>query len=167
MFRTKRLLWAPFVLLVGSFVAALGIPYDGLDANVAGILVLYVQMAFLPQGLIIYLIAGFLAPRGSYLVGLLLGVVNALLLGVYTIVRSEEVLAGGDPSQAQAGLLLLVGYAVVVGPIAAAFAAWYRSFLNRMGEQGRERRRAKEAEQAKKAREERRAAKRPASKTSA
>lgn len=160
MFRTRRLLWLPFVLLLASFVVALTLHFDETDNE---FLALFVQMALFPQGLIVFLLAGFLAPRASYLVGFLLGVIDALLLLVlFGVVRGQETVASaGD--QAPVGLAIFVGYAVVVGPLAAAFAAWYRSFLNRMGSQGRERRMAREAEQAKKRREEKRAAKRPAS----
>ena len=169
MFRTRRLLWLPFVLLLGSFFAALGMPYTGLDAGVAQFLALYVQMAFLPQGLIVFLIGGFVATRGAYLVGFILGVANAVLLLIFAALRTEAVLAAGtDPSaagEAQVGLTLLIGYALVVGPLAAAFAAWYRNFLNRMGAQGRERRVARETERQKKLKEEARAARRPARKT--
>ena len=168
MFRTRRLLWLPFMVLLGSFVVALGMPFSGLDPGVAQFLALYVQMAFLPQGLIVFLIGGFLARRAAYLVGLLLGIANAILLVIFVALRNEEVLAAGDgaaPGEAQVGLTLLIGYALVVGPIAAAFAAWYRSFLNRMGEQGRERRVRAEAERQRKLKEEARAARRPARKT--
>lgn len=170
MFRTRRLLWLPFLLLVSSFVVALAMPFNGIDPSVSQFLFIFVQMAFLPQGLIVFLLAGFLAPRASYLVGFILGLINAGLLLLFAAIRSEAVLAAGTDQQAesQVGLALLLGYALVVGPLAAAFAAWYRSFLNRMGTQGRERRVAREAELAKRRREEKRAAKRPAnSKTSA
>jgi hypothetical protein len=170
MLRTRRLLWVPFVLLLSSFVVALAMPFDGIDPSVSQFLFIFVQMAFLPQGLIVFLLAGFLAPRASYLVGFILGLINAGLLLLFAAIRSEAVLAAGTDQQAesQVGLALLIGYALVVGPLAAAFAAWYRSFLNRMGTQGRERRMAREAELAKRRREEKRSAKRPAnSKTSA
>ena len=172
MFRAKPLLWLPFLLLIGSFFIALGLPFTGLDPTLIQILFFAFQFFFLPQGLATFLVGGFLAPRASYLVGLLLGVLNAALLLIFAVIRSEEVLAsappGTDPGEAQVGLALLVGYALVVGPIAAAFAAWYRGFLNRMGASGRNRRLVKEQEEAQKRRDEKRAAKRPAnSKTGA
>lgn len=168
MFRTRRMLWLPFVLLLASFFVALGLPFDGLDDGVRQLLFIFVQMVFVPSGLITFLLGGFLAPRASYLVGALLGVENAVLLALFLLVRSDQIPANATGSEAPVGLAIYVGYALVVGPLAAAFAAWYRSFLNRMGSQGRERRMAREAEQARKRRDEKRAAKRPAnSKTGA
>lgn len=162
MFRTRRLLWLPFILLLGSFFVALGIPYPGLDRGIAQVLSFYVQSVFIPSGLITFLVGGFLAPRAAYLVGALLGVMNAILLAIYLAVRSDLLPPEVSSSEGQVSLVVFVGYALVVGPLAAAFAAWYRGFFNRMGAQGRDRRLAREAEQAKKQREERRAAKRPA-----
>ena len=167
-FRTKRTLWIPFIALIGAFFVALGMPYDGVDSGVQQILFLVFQMAFLPQGLIIYLIGGFLAPRAAYLVGFLLGALNALLVIVFVVVRSDTLLdtaqTDGQPAATPGSVLpILVFYAVVVGPLAAAFASWYRSFLNRMNENSRTRRAEREAELARKKRDERRAAKRPVS----
>jgi hypothetical protein len=168
MFRTKRTLWIPFVVLVAAFVVALGLPYNGVDAGIVSLLLLFFQMAFLPQGLVIYLVGGFLAPRAAYLVGFLLGLLNSLLLIVFVIVRSDFFLdtaqSGGQPPPTPGNVLpILIGYAVVIGPLAAAFAAWYRNFLNRMNENSRVRRAEREAEQARKNREAKRAAKRPVS----
>jgi hypothetical protein len=168
MFRTKRLLWLPFVLLLASFFVALGLPYAAIDQGIAQLLFLFVCMVFVPSGLFTFLIGGFLAPRASYLVGALLGFENAVLLALFLLVRSDQIPVSATSDQAPVGLAIYVGYALVVGPLAAAFAAWYRNFLNRMGTQGRDRRAAREAELAKKRRDEKRAAKRPAnSKTSA
>jgi hypothetical protein len=168
MFRTKRLLWLPFVLLLASFFVALGLPYATLDQSIAQLLFIFVSMVFVPSGLITFLIGGFLAPRASYLVGALLGFENAVLLALFLLVRSDQIPVSATSDQAPVGLAIYVGYALVVGPLAAAFAAWYRNFLNRMGTQGRDRRAARELELAKKRRDEKRAAKRPAnSKTSA
>lgn len=169
MFQTKRTLWIPFGVLIAAFVVALGLPYQGVDASIVSFLLLFFQMAFLPQGLVIYLVGGFLAPRAAYLVGFLLGLLNALLLILFVIIRSDFFLdtsQGGsaDPAAAPGNVLpILIGYAVVIGPLAAAFAAWYRGFLNRMNENSRSRRADREAELARKKRDERRAAKRPVS----
>lgn len=168
MFQTKRTLWIPFAVLVAAFVVALGLPYNGVDSSIVSFLLLFFQMAFLPQGLVIYLVGGFLAPRAAYLVGFLLGLVNALLLIVFVFVRSDFFLdtaqGSANPAAAPGNVLpILIGYAVVIGPLAAAFAAWYRGFLNRMNDNSRARRAEREAEVARKKRDERRAAKRPVS----
>jgi hypothetical protein len=168
MFRSRRLLWLPFVLLLASFIVAIGLPFEGLDDGIRQLLFIFVQMVFVPSGLITFLLGGFLAPRAAYLVGALLGVENAALLALFLVLRSDQIPTSATGSEAPISLAIFVGYALVVGPLAAAFAAWYRSFLNRMGAQGRERRAAREADMARKRRDEKRAAKRPAnSKTGA
>jgi hypothetical protein len=166
MFRTKRTLWIPFLVLIAAFFVALGLPYNGVDAGIVSLLLLFFQMAFLPQGLIIYLVGGFLAPRASYLIGFLLGVLNSILLILFVIIRSDFFLAAsganGEPAPTPGNILpILLGYALFIGPLAAAFAAWYRGFLNRMNENSRNRRAEREAELKRKKRDEARAAKRP------
>jgi hypothetical protein len=167
MFRTKRTLWIPFIALIAAFFVALGLPYEGVDSGIVSILLLFFQMAFLPQGLIIYLVGGFLAPRASYLVGFLLGLLNTVLLFLFVIIRSDFFLQQGqssEPAPTPGNILpILVGYALFIGPLAAAFAAWYRGFLNRMNANSQARRAERDAEARRKKRDEARAAKRSVS----
>ena len=166
MFRTKRTLWIPFIVLIAAFFVALGLPYNGVDQGIVSLLLLFFQMAFLPQGLIIYLVGGFLAPRASYLVGFLLGLLNTLLLFLFVIIRSDFFLdtsQGGDPAASPGNILpVLIGYALFIGPLAAAFAAWYRGFLNRMNSNSAARRKEREDEARRKKRDQERAAKKQA-----
>jgi hypothetical protein len=166
MFRTKRTLWIPFIVLIAAFFVALGLPYNGVDQGIVSLLLLFFQMAFLPQGLIIYLVGGFLAPRASYLVGFLLGLLNVLLLFLFVIIRSDFFLSasqGGDPAASPGNILpILIGYALIIGPLAAAFAAWYRGFLNRMNSNSAARRKEREDEARRKKRDQDRAAKKQA-----
>jgi uncharacterized integral membrane protein len=162
MFRAKRLLWLPFILLLASFAIAAFVPVNALEPGTGAIISFFVQWFFIPTGLATYLVAGFLAPRAAYLVGFLVGILNAILLVIFAAIRSEEVLASSDPNQAQTGLALLIGYSLVIGPIAAAFASWYRGFLNRMSANSRMRQAERESAAKRKARDEKRAAKRPA-----
>jgi len=166
MFRTKPTLWIPFAALIAAFVVALGMPYSNVDGGIASILILVFQMAFLPNGLIIYFVGGFLAPRAAYLVGLLIGLLNTALLVAFFFIRGNEILAqqGTDQPPTTAGDILpvYIGYAIFIGPLAAAFAAWYRSFLNRMNANSAQRRNDRAAEAARKKRDAARAAKRAA-----
>jgi hypothetical protein len=171
-FRTRRrgipIMWLPFILIIVGFVLALLEPFQGLDAGIAGILAFYVQTFFIPTGLLTFLLAGFMAPRASYLVGFIVGVFNAVLLVIaFGVVLNSQIIAvAGD--QASTAIFWMIGYALLIGPLAAAFAAWYRNFLNRMNTQSRDRRIAREVEAAKKRKEEARAARRPVrTKTSA
>jgi hypothetical protein len=168
MFRTKRTLWIPFLVLIAAFFVALGLPYNGLDSGIVSLLLLFFQMAFLPQGLIVYFVGGFLAPRAAYLVGFLLGLLNIVLLLLFVVIRSDFFLvpggdASGQPAPTPENILpVLIGYAVFIGPLAAAFAAWYRGFLNRMNANSSARRAEREAEAKRKKRDAEKAAKRPA-----
>src|SRR3954447_20468563 len=65
MFRTRRLLWLPFVLLLVGFVLAL--IFGALSTDIQQWAYLYFQYFFSPQALFTYFIGGFLAPRASYL----------------------------------------------------------------------------------------------------
>jgi hypothetical protein len=117
---------------------------------------LYVQIFFLPPALLTFFLAGYIAPRASYLVGALLGLLSGVLwiiLVLTTPVPTESPLAGlTDIGTVVIYLLALnVGY----GTFAAAFAGWYRDFLRRMRDQGTARRAEREAQERAKRREQR------------
>lgn len=168
-FAQRRLLWVPFLLAIVGFVAVL--VFAGLGTDIQGLASLYISFFFVPPALFTYFIAGFLAPRASYLVGFVLAVFVSLLWAI---------LAGGLGFLyvAEVGLVFLLpedirptavlqfaALSLVYGTLAAAFAGWYRDFLRRMNEQGRARRAAREAELARKRRDEKRSARRPAGST--
>ena len=150
-FRTRRLVWLPFLLVVVGFVLALliyGMPVD-LQTWVA----LYLQFFFVPQGLFVYFIAGFLAPRGSYLVGLLAGLASGVLYAI-AILATEPV---GIDAATQAGIqgdaVRSVIYGPILGAFAGGFAAWYRNFLRNMQANSNQRRAQKEVDARAKRRE--------------
>ena len=125
MLRTWRLLLPLGLLLVGLVLAFViyGIPAD-LQPWVA----LYLQLFFVPQGLILYLIGGALAPRASYLVGLILGVLSGLLYGVAIVATLP---AGSDVPASDAALSVL-SYAftgAVLGFLAGGFAGLVRYLI--------------------------------------
>jgi hypothetical protein len=75
------------------------------------------------------LVAGFFAPRGSYLLGLIIGLEQGV---VFTILASSIATQLGTPIPSdQVGNLLILSF--ITGPISgtlfAAAAAWYRRFL--------------------------------------
>jgi hypothetical protein len=154
----RLLILPPLMLLLGFVLVAVG---DQLPESVGGLPVsdgvaFYVQLFFLPPALLTFFIAGFLAPRASYLVGALLGILSGVLWSIL-------VLSGAglptDPSlpEQQADPLYTVVFLFALnvgyGTFAAAFAAWYRDFLRRMQEQGRARRAEREAKERAKRRE--------------
>jgi hypothetical protein len=160
-----RWMWVPFAMLLVSFVLVLlldgGTLPAGAPQDVAG---LYVSLTLPPTSLFVFFIGGFLATRASYLVGALLGIFDALLYTLlFVIVPSafsdtqlqEAGLTAGQSGDvlSPANLAPLWGIAVLVGILAAAFAAWYRRFLRSSQERAKANRAIREQEQARKAKE--------------
>lgn len=80
------------------------------------------------------LIAGFLAPRASYLIGLILGIAATLAYAFFAVAVLPTIAAEPLPSGMQASLI--IGMALlspVLGLLSAAAAAWYRRFLSLSG----------------------------------
>ena len=98
---------------------------------------------FLPYGLLPFFLAGFVAPRAAYLVGLLLGTLNGVLLLVYAFTRPAP---SGVTDLAPAALSF-AGVAIASGAIFSAFASWYRRFLRGSQERARARREERAREQ--------------------
>jgi hypothetical protein len=156
-FRTRRLVWLPFGLVLIGFVLALVI--YGMPAELQTWVALYLQFFFVPQGLFAYFIAGFLAPRASYLVGGLLGVLSGALYGI-ALVATLPVNANVPLTDAALTVASYTFTGVVLGTFAGGFAAWYRNFLRQMQENGQKRRADKEAQERAKRRAERQEARR-------
>jgi hypothetical protein len=153
-FRSKPLLWLPFVLVIIGFVLALVI--YGVPVDMQQWIALYLQFFLVPQGLFAYFIAGFLAPRASYLVGLILGILSGLLYGIAIIATLP---VGPDVPLDQAALSV-VSYMVtgaVLGAFAGGFAAWYRNFLRNMQQNSSQKRADREAQEREKRRQARQA----------
>jgi hypothetical protein len=165
MFRTRRLLWAPLLLLIGGLVGVL--LYPGLSPEIGSIVGFYIQFFFLPPALFTFFIAGFVAPRASYLVGFIYGVIWAILFGagylaVGNTVQSTDAPINTSPADPVAVFGQLLPLGILYGTLAAAFAAWYRDFLRQMQARGRDRRAEQEAKERAKRREERQEARRTA-----
>lgn len=163
MFRSRRLLWAPLLLLVGGLVVTLALP--GLPAQIGSIADLYIQFFFVPPALFTFFIAGFLAPRASYLVGLLYGLIAGGMWGAIILGPGMATsITTGTPTTVEPLVvifnMLLIGS--LYGTLAAAFAAWYRDFLRGMQERGKTRRAEQEAKERLKRRDERQEARRVA-----
>jgi hypothetical protein len=156
MFRTRKLLWVPFLMLFAGFVIDLLLRSGALtDEFIAGLAVTYWQLIMHPTGLFVFFIGGFIAPRASWLVGGLLGVVDALLLTLAVVIAVQ---AGWAATAIEGAVALedaaaLWTMAIVLGVLAAAFAAWYRNFLRSSQERARANRMARERERAEKAKE--------------
>ncbi len=164
MFRTRRLLWLPFVLLFVTFLFALLWIQGVLPADLGWLVSLAVELLLRPTGLFVFFIGGFLAPRASYLVGAILGLVDGILWALLgflvpgsTVTPEGQLETTGSPlTVADAVVFIMV--AVVVGILAASFAAWYRNFLRSSQERARQNRIARDQERAAKAKAEAKAA---------
>lgn len=151
-FRTTRLVWLPFGLVLVGFV--LGLLIYGIPADLQTWVALYLQFFFVPQGLFAYFIAGFVAPRASYLVGGLLGIMSGALYGI-AIVATLPVGTNVELSEAALSVLSYTFTGLVLGTFAGGFAAWYRNFLRGMQQNSRSRRADHESKERAKRREKR------------
>jgi hypothetical protein len=164
--RTRRLIWLPAVLLLAGFAIILVVP--ALPATIASIADLYLQFFFIPPALFTFFIAGYVAPRASYLVGLLYGLFASVLWSIVILGPGQSLAPAGTTPDGTAvtptdpvivvGNLLLIG--ALYGTLAGAFAAWYRDFLRGMRDRGVQQRAEREAKERAKRREERQEARR-------
>ena len=128
MFRSHRLLWIPVLLMLAAFVVAVALARGSLtDPNAGQWAALFVQFILAPPALAPIFIGGFVAPRASYLVGLLLGILNGVILAAVLLLTGTS-----DPAAAAnlpATILSFMLVASFSGLAIGAFAAWYRDFL--------------------------------------
>jgi len=163
MLRTRRMLWIPFIMLFATFVVALLWIRGGLPADLGWLVSLAVELLLRPTGLFVFFIGGFLAPRASYLVGAVLGIIDGILWALLGfLVPGSTVTADGKlvttgPALTLADAIVFILVATVVGILAASFAAWYRNFLRSSQERARQNRIAREQQQAAKAKADARA----------
>jgi hypothetical protein len=163
-FRSRRLLWVPLLLLVSGFAVILVLP--ALPPTIATVADLYIQFFFIPPALFTFFVAGYLAPRASYLVGFLYGVFASILWSIIILGpggaltptgTTGTATTPGDPFLVVSNMVLI---GALYGTLAGAFAAWYRDFLRGMRERGQQQRIDKEAKERAKRREERQEARR-------
>jgi hypothetical protein len=164
MFRTRRLLWVPVLMLLVAFALAVAADQGALPADLVTPAAYYVQLTLPPTALFPFFIGGFLAPRASYLVGFLLGLLDGVLIILWLTQRPAQATPGTPlPSATAADYLTLMFTAVLVGTFAAAFAAWYRGFLRQSQERARANRMARDEKQRAERKEAEREARRSAS----
>jgi hypothetical protein len=161
---SRRLMVVPPLMLAAGFVLTYLLAVGALAESVMDIAWMYIYIFFVPPALLTYFIGGFLAYRGSYLVGLVLGLLSGALLALllFTTGVGYGVGEGGEPGlvivpeDVRASFALgYLGTGALYGTFAAAFAAWYRDFLRRMQEQGKARRAERDARERAKRRDQR------------
>lgn len=146
---SRRMVLAPLALLAAGFV--LVFVYPGLSPDIQAFAGYYLQFFYFPPALFTFFLAGFFAPRASYLVGFIYGVIAGVAWFI-SLVPPEAV---PDASSFIGALATTLLYAIAYGTLAAALAAWYRDFLRGMQERGRQRRAQREIDERTRRREER------------
>jgi hypothetical protein len=138
----SRALWVPILITVGSTVAT---AVTGASDVVTGLLFTYFVVFPAVGGVFL---AGFLAPRASWLVGVIVGLTSALC---YIALGASGRLPAPFADQynldpTSVGISALI-YSPLLGAFFAAAAAWYRRFLalsspnrNRRAAQGQKQR---------------------------
>jgi hypothetical protein len=184
MFRTKRLLWLPFAILLGAFLVVGGLQAGLVPLGVGGALGIAYALVLQPSALFVPFIGGFLAPRGSYLIGAMIGFTQAVFVSLLLVLRSvRESKLESLPSQWTSGttpatdltssdvvssIVSVFVVCLLFGTVAAAFASWYRNFLRNSQQRAQANRIVREKaarEKAKEREREQRIAERDARKT--
>ncbi len=155
--RSKRGIWIAFALMPIAAAVPFLVPVEpgNADGTVAFVLGTFFQLCLFPQATVPTFIAGFVTPRAAYLVGLLIGIVNAVLV-VLVVTRI--------PGAEGVDLPSTVALVVITDTVLCAFASWYRRFLKGAQERQRAVREARIREQR---RQQRTAGRRPGAKGAA
>lgn len=122
--RTKAV-WLPILLTVA---AGLGLYLFGTE-NV--ILALIFQYFILPPAIGPVFLAGFLAPRASYLIGLVVGLAAAAVFSFLVLTTVNAIPNVPDATQTAITDQIIYAFlsSAMLGMFFAASAAWYRRFL--------------------------------------
>jgi hypothetical protein len=153
---SRRMVLLPLLLLVIGFILVL--VYPALSADLQVFAGYYLQFFYVPPALFTFFLAGFFAPRASYLVGALYGLIAGILWAIeFSGFIGPSTTPTAEPNTADpvATSIVALFYGLIYGTLAAALAAWYRDFLRGMQERGRQRRVVKEVDERTKRREQR------------
>jgi uncharacterized membrane protein len=121
----SKALWIPLIATVASTVAV--IATGGGDVVTAFLFAYFVQTPAIGG----VFLAGFLAPRASWLLGAIIGVVAAIGYSAYVAIAASR-LSGAeapDPALVRDTIISAVILSPVLGALFASAAAWYRRFL--------------------------------------
>jgi hypothetical protein len=120
----NKALWLPVLVTVASTVAVVAT-----DSNNALSAILFSYFVQTP-GIGGAFLAGFLAPRASWLFGFIVGIVTAVCYSVLIYAFPLSIAATvPDPALAQSAAISAVITSPILGALFAAAAAWYRRFL--------------------------------------
>ena len=119
-----KALWVPVLITVASTIAVIG--------TQGGTLSQFMFAYFIQTPAIGgVFIAGFLAPRASWLLGVVVGLVSALCYSILVLGFSSTIYPAAPPSPDTARDVAVSAFVLspVIGGFFAAGAAWYRRFL--------------------------------------
>ena len=121
----SKALWLPLLITVASAVAAITV--GGTNVISAFLFAYFVQTPAIGG----VFIAGFLAPRASWLLGVIIGFVAAVGYSIYIVIAAGRVTDAGGPPPAviQETILSALILSPILGGFFASGAAWYRRFL--------------------------------------
>lgn len=123
--RTKAL-WVPILLTIVSAIVYVVVQPEG-STDITAILTVFLFQYFLQTPAIGgVFIAGFLAPRASWLLGIVVGLVSALAYSLLGLTGYIGVAAGARIEDVVVAAFAL---SPIMGAIFASAAAWYRRFL--------------------------------------
>ena len=120
----SKALWVPILITIASTVAFA--ITGGKDLLTAFMFAYFIQTPAIGG----VFLAGFLAPKASWLLGIIVGTVAAVCyaLLIFTVF-SSVVAASPVPGQTQQTILWAVALSPLLGAFFASAAAWYRRFL--------------------------------------
>ena len=121
----SKALWLPLLITVTSAIAAIAV--GGTNVITAFLFAYFVQTPAIGG----VFIAGFLAPRASWLLGVIIGLVAAIGYSIYIVIAAGRVAVvdAPPPSVIQETILSALILSPILGGFFAAGAAWYRRFL--------------------------------------
>jgi len=120
--RTRGFLAAIGLVIVGAAVVLAFPNYTG--SRFAWELLVWPGSALAPQ-----LVAGFFAPRASYLLGLIVGIVQGIVFTIFLTQFADRLGTTLPPDQVNSLLSVSFLTGPISGALFAAAAAWYRRFL--------------------------------------
>jgi hypothetical protein len=124
----EKAFWLPVALTVASAVFVQVIqPKSAATGDVTTLISVFLFQYFVqPPAIGGVFIAGFLAPKASWLLGLLVGLLSAVCYAVLVLTNPASIGSAATPSE-----VILGGFAIspIMGALFASAAAWYRRFL--------------------------------------
>jgi hypothetical protein len=127
-----KALWVPILItLAGTAAIAIASTVSVQNTIVAAVTALIFQYFIQPPAIGGVFIAGFLAPRASWLLGIIVGLVAAAAYTFILYVFPTAIFGATAPDPNQVRDLAMSGFLLspVFGALFASGAAWYRRFL--------------------------------------